>query len=134
MHIEKALFDKLFTAAVNAQKNAYAPYSNFKVGSAIITENDETIYTGCNVENRSNGATVCAERVAISDIIKTKGECKIKHLLVVSTTDKETIAPCGICRQTLVEFGPLTAHVYICDSKRGLVHETTLKDLVPLPF
>ena len=134
MQLSQDAFDELFNAAVKAQENAYAPYSNFKVGAAILTKNDSIIYTGCNVENRSNGVTVCAERVAVSDIIKRKKTCEIEHLLVVSTTEKETIAPCGVCRQTLVEFGNLDAMVYICDSKRGLVTTTTLKELVPFPY
>ncbi len=132
--IDKTLFDKMFSAALNSQKNAYAPYSKFKVGASIKLINDETIYTGCNVENRSNGATICAERTALTDIIKRTGECKIETLLVMSTTDNQTIAPCGICRQMLSEFGPLDAKVFICDSHRGLIAETTLKDLIPFPF
>ena len=128
------LFNKMFEKALEAQKNAYAPYSKFKVGASIKLIGDDEIYTGCNVENRSNGATICAERTAITDVIKRTGQCKIESVLVVSTTDKQTIAPCGICRQMLSEFGPLEAKVYICDSERGLVAETTLKELIPLPF
>lgn len=132
--ISQPLFDDMFLKAKEAQNNAYAPYSNFKVGAAIKLINDNTIYTGCNVENRSNGATICAERTALTDIIKRTGECKIEHLVVVTTTENQTIAPCGICRQMLSEFGPLEAKVYICDSERGLVSETTLKELIPYPF
>lgn len=94
-------YDILVKKAIEARENAYAPYSNFKVGASILTE-DGTIYTGCNVENASFGATNCAERTAIFKAI-SEGHRKIKAVAVVGS-DNEYTYPCGICRQVMVEF------------------------------
>ena len=88
--------DKLYKMALEAYENAYAPYSNFKVGAALETKSGK-IFTGCNVENVSYGLAVCAERIAIFKAV-SEGETEFKKLLVVANTDA-LYASCGACRQ-----------------------------------
>ncbi len=93
----------LLNAARAAQKNAYAPYSGVKIGAAILTESGE-IVTGCNVENASYGAAICAERAAV---VKAVSEGKTEFLAIAVTGNlKGPVWPCGICRQVLAEFAP----------------------------
>lgn len=96
-HTEQELID----AAADVRERAYAPYSNFKVGAAVETEDGE-IYTGCNVESASYGLTVCAERVAIWKGI-SRGVTKFGRIAVVVDTEELT-PPCGVCRQIIWEF------------------------------
>ena len=93
--------NNLVNAALQARENAFAPYSNFKVGAAVETA-DGKIYTGCNVENSTYGLTVCAERVALWKAI-SEGERKFKRIVVASATDHPA-TPCGACRQLLWEY------------------------------
>ena len=92
---------ELIAAAADVRERAYAPYSNFKVGAAVETENGD-IYTGCNVESASYGLTVCAERVAIWKGI-SRGVTKFGRIAVVVDTEELT-PPCGTCRQIIWEF------------------------------
>ncbi len=92
---------KLVEAAINVREKAHAPFSNFKVGAAILTNSGE-IFTGCNVENASYGLTMCAERVAIFKAI-SEGENEFEKIVVVADTDELT-PPCGACRQIIWEF------------------------------
>ena len=96
-HTEKELID----AATDVRERAFAPYSNFKVGAAVETE-DGDIYTGCNVESATYGLTVCAERVAIWKGI-SRGVTKFGRIAVVVDTEELT-PPCGVCRQIIWEF------------------------------
>lgn len=93
--------EELIKAATDARENAYAPYSNFRVGAAVEAENGD-IYIGCNVESASYGLTVCAERVAIWKGISV-GEKRFKQIAVVVDTEELT-PPCGVCRQIIWEF------------------------------
>jgi len=96
---------KLEAAAAKAMKNAHAPYSNFRVGSAILLSNGK-IYSGCNVENASYGMTNCAERTAIFSAVADLGP-KIEIQAVAVTNDQGVpCSPCGACRQVIYEFGP----------------------------
>lgn len=97
VHNEESLID----IAKEVRERAYAPYSNFKVGAAVETE-DGNVYTGCNVESASYGLTVCAERVAIWKGI-SRGETKFSRIAVVVDTEDLT-PPCGVCRQIIWEF------------------------------
>lgn len=97
--------NELEAAAAKVMKNAHAPYSNFRVGSAILLTNGR-IYSGCNVENASYGMTNCAERTAIFSAVAELGP-KIEILAVAVTNDKGVpCSPCGACRQVIYEFGP----------------------------
>lgn len=95
-------YDQLVQKAYEAMAFSYSPYSNFKVGAALLTESG-TVYTGCNIEIASYGATNCAERTAIFKAI-SEGEKVFKAIAVVSSS-KDYTFPCGICRQVIVEFG-----------------------------
>lgn len=98
--VPPALLDKLVEAAKSVRANAYAPFSNYHVGAAIATKGGR-IFTGCNVENSTIGATVCAERNAIGQMVAA-GEREPVAVAVV--TGDDGAAPCGICRQVLAEF------------------------------
>jgi cytidine deaminase len=97
--------ERLIEAAQAAAKNAYAPYSHFKVGAALLTAKRE-IFAGCNVENASYGMTNCAERTAIFSAIAHSGpKLEIRAVAVINANDVPC-APCGACRQVIYEFGP----------------------------
>ena len=93
----------LYKMALLVREKSYSPYSGHKVGAAILTT-DGKIYTGCNVENSSFGATVCAERVAVQKAVSEKGTITLKAVMVV-TSATPPWPPCGMCRQVLGEFG-----------------------------
>jgi len=121
--------EELVTAAKEARQNSYAPYSEFRVGAAIETD-DGQVFTGCNVESASYGLTVCAERVAIWKAI-SEGKHKIKNIAVVCDT-KELTPPCGVCRQIIWEFGgniPVTLA-----NLNGGRETVEMKDLLPRAF
>ena len=121
--------EELVTAAKEARQNSYAPYSEFRVGAAIETD-DGQVFTGCNVESASYGLTVCAERVAIWKAI-SEGKHKIKNIAVVCDT-KELTPPCGVCRQIIWEFGgniPVTLA-----NLNGGRETIEMKDLLPRAF
>jgi len=94
--------DKLIAEAKMAREKAYAPYSNFKVGAAVLTI-DGKIFTGCNVENSSYGLSICAERAAIFNAVSS-GYKEFTKIAVVTDSDTPS-SPCGACRQVIFEFG-----------------------------
>ena len=121
--------ESLIEAAMRVRENAYAPFSDFRVGSALETDDGEVI-TGCNVESASYGLTVCAERVAIWKAI-SQGKRKIKHIAVVADTEELT-PPCGVCRQIIWEFGgdiPV-----ILANLNGKTETVQMKELLPRAF
>ncbi len=120
---------RLEKAACKAAANSYSPYSNSRVGAAIITGSGK-IYSGCNVENASYGLCNCAERTAIFTAIAA-GEKRIEAVVVYTSTPKPT-APCGACRQVINEFGPDSIIISVCDSAERL--DTTIKALLPDSF
>lgn len=120
--------EELVLTAQGVLNNSYSPYSKFKVGAALETA--RFIYVGTNVENRSYGLTVCAERIAVFSAV-TNRETKFKRLALASAT-KEFITPCGACLQVLSEFC-LDLPIFLVNSE-GKVRKTSLKKLYPVPF
>ncbi|MDA3845050.1 MAG: cytidine deaminase [Vallitaleaceae bacterium] len=119
---------ELIKIAKEAMAHAYVPYSKFKVGAALLTR-DGKVFTGCNVENASFGATNCAERTAIFKAI-SEGERDFVKLAVVSHTDAFTY-PCGICRQVIAELLPEATLIF---SHKDETQELTLNDILPYQF
>ena len=114
-------------------ERAYAPYSNFKVGCGIVTE-DGQLYLGCNVENASYGLTLCAESGAISSMLADGGKC-IDAVVIVSHADKPC-TPCGACRQRLWEHGTAQTKVFLYTANStSQAHQVyNLAELLPQPF
>ncbi|GHU26377.1 cytidine deaminase [Spirochaetia bacterium] len=120
--------DELFHLAEEAAKNAYAPYSRFRVGAALRAE-DGTIYTGCNVENRSFGLTICAERSAVVQGV-SQGKRLFTALAIATPDSKTPVGPCGACRQVLSEFMAPDAPVRFAGSGPERI-DTTIGELYP---
>ena len=120
--------ERLVEAASAARDRAHAPYSQFKVGAAIL-DNEGRVHVGCNVENASYGLSVCAERHSIAAAVSAGVE-QIEALAVVTDTDPPS-APCGACRQVLVEFGDFPV---ILANPAGERRLTTVGDLLPDAF
>jgi cytidine deaminase len=120
---------KLIQRAKKARENSYSPYSNFKVGAALLGRSGN-IYTGTNVENSSFGLGVCAERLALLKAVSS-GEKDFSKIAIIAAGEKP-ITPCGLCRQALFEFSPDMK--VICSNLRGKVKRLTLKQLLPYPF
>jgi cytidine deaminase len=97
--------EQLLSAARAALNNAYAPYSHFRVGAALLTSQGK-VYTGCNVENASYGLTMCAERTAIFTAVAAEGGRMEIAAIAVCTDSDQACAPCGACRQVIFQFGP----------------------------
>lgn len=112
-----------------ARERAYAPYSKFAVGAALLADSGE-IFTGCNVENVSFGLTICAERVAVSTAVQA-GCRQFSGIAVVADTESPAI-PCGACRQFLAEFNPALA--IFCVGRGGVRRTWSLSELLPSPF
>ena len=129
--ISSAERDKLLSAARDALKRSYARYSKFRVGAAVLTDQDET-FTGCNVENASYGLTNCAERSAIFTAVReTKATRLSIRAVAVVTADEVACSPCGACRQVIFEFGENA--VVIFKGMQGY-QEMSITDLLPQSF
>ena len=121
--------DGLVAAAIAVRSRAYAPFSKFYVGAAIL-DNEGRVFSGVNVENSSYGLTICAERTAAGTAI-TAGA---KEFVAVAVATPGAAAPCGACRQFLYEFGPRCT-VLLVDSETGQVkHMAKLEELLPKGF
>ena len=116
----------LIQAAVRVRENAYACYSGFAVGAALLCE-DGSVFTGCNVENLSSGLGMCAERVAVGAAVSA-GKRAFRCIVIVSESD-EVISPCGACRQVLAEFNPGLA--VLAANLRGKTEQFSLEHLLP---
>jgi cytidine deaminase len=129
LELSQDQIDTLLTAAQGAMENAHAPYSDFHVGASVLYDDGEII-TGCNVENASFGATICAERTALAAGV-AKGKSVIKALCVSNKTDTK-ITPCGICRQVIWEFSQDVP--VICSNQNGDYKILTIGELLPHAF
>jgi cytidine deaminase len=121
--------DELIRAALDAQKRAYAPYSNFPVGAALRTASGG-IYQGANVENASYSLTICAERVAAAAAVAA-GEHDFTDVAIVS---RGGATPCGACRQFLAEFNPTLRVIMVDSEHQDHGFQSTLDDLLPNRF
>lgn len=133
--IKEDTIKQLINEALNARNYAYAPYSQFMVGAALITE-DDSVYTGCNVENASYGATNCAERTAIFKAV-SEGVRLIKAIAIVGGVkdgDMTYAYPCGVCRQVLREFSNPGDLVIIVAKNQDDYKTYSLEELLPESF
>ena len=126
---------QLALTAIKVMKNAYSPYSGYRVGAALLAESGR-VYSGCNIENASYTPTVCAERTAVFKAI-SEGERKFTMLAIAGGKDgiiDGTFPPCGVCRQVLAEFCLPDFPVVLVNSASGDFEMTTLGELLPLSF
>ena len=133
--MEQVMVEKLIDTAIEQLKFSYTPYSNFKVGAALLTKSGK-IYTGCNIENASYTPTNCAERTAFFKAV-SEGVRDFQAICIVGGKDgklTEYTAPCGVCRQVMMEFcDPETFQIILAVSK-DKYDIFTLKELLPLGF
>ena len=127
--IEPRIRQQLIDAALAARGRAYAPYSKFLVGAAVLAE-DGVITTGANVENASYGLTICAERVAVSAAVSAGA----RSLAAVAVVTSGGASPCGACRQVLAEFGSGMDVVLVDADDPTNIRTTTLDQLLPEQF
>ena len=123
-------FERLFKACKEVREQAHVPYSNFKVGAAFLTE-DNNIITGCNVENAAYPQSQCAEASAIGNLI-SQGYKSIKEVVVIGSGDL-LCSPCGGCRQRIREFASLNVKIHMCNES-GHMKTSTLEELLPDSF
>lgn len=127
--------EELIRFALEARKNAYVPYSGYTVGAALLTEEEE-IYTGCNIESASYGATNCAERTAIFKAV-SDGRTSFRAIAVVGSmkgkTPEDYAYPCGICRQVMKEFATHDFVILVAKSTSDY-REFLLDELLPYGF
>ena len=128
MELAKVTVDRLIEAARRAQAHAYAPYSNFPVGAAVLGT-DGRVFLGCNVENGSFGLTVCAERNAVAAALVAG----TRPAAVAVVVNGKAVAPCGACRQVLAEFDPAMP-VMLASATDGDQRVTALDALLPAAF
>ena len=125
--MKKEIFEKALLAALEVRKNAYAPYSNFAVGAAIVT-NDGTVFTGVNVENSSFGATNCAERTALFSAVAA-GYRDFEAIFIASNLSGKAVVPCGICRQVLADFNPEMRVILVNSETKEVEQDLLLSDI-----
>ncbi|WP_202261569.1 MULTISPECIES: cytidine deaminase [unclassified Alteromonas] len=122
--------NSLSQLAFQAQKNSHSPYSNFKVGAALITPTGD-VFSGCNVESAAFPLGQCAEATAIGNMV-SNGHKRISHI-VIASPNEDFCFPCGGCRQKIAEFAPDETQVTMV-TQSGEVHETTIGELLPNAF
>ena len=127
--IDEKEMDALLMEARKAAEMAYVPYSKFRVGAALLCK-DGSVVTGCNVENRSFGLSICAERNAIAAAI-CKGKIKFDGVAISTPDSAEPVGPCGACRQVLSEFMPPNTPIRFAGNGPDQV-DITIGDLIPL--
>lgn len=131
MKISKAV-EAAYKAALETRGHAHSPYSRFKVGAAVQIKGQKQAVTGCNVENASFGATICAERNALHRAVAEFGKIKPEFVVVV-TDESEATVPCALCLQVMAEFAADNMPVYL-GNEDGIQKSYTLKELLPHPF
>ena len=129
--MSESLAEILWRAARRARENAYAPYSRYRVGASVKARGADEIYIGCNVENASYGATVCAERVAVFAMIAAGG-AEPEMMALVTDGDPPAV-PCALCLQVLAEFGAPDLPI-VLGTPEGIRETVALRDLLPRPF
>ena len=133
--MDKKQIEEMIHLAIKQLEYSYAPYSNFHVGAALLAKNG-TYYTGCNIENAGYTATNCAERTAFFKAV-SEGVKEFQAICVVGGRDGVLTgyaAPCGVCRQVMMEFcDPKTFHVYVAKNPEDY-KEYTLEEMLPLGF
>lgn len=127
---KELIYKELIKKALEAKEFAYCPYSNYKVGAALLTRSGK-IYMGCNIENASFGATNCAERTAIFKAV-SKGDTDFVAIAIV-TSSNDFAKPCGICRQVIAEFMDDDA-IILCADKDGNYEIYTVGEMIPHAF
>ncbi len=135
MQMDKKLVEEMIRMAKNQMKYSYAPYSGFKVGAVLLTDDGE-FYTGCNIENAAYTPTICAERNAIFKAV-SEGHRKFSAICIAGGKDGVVAgytAPCGVCRQVMMEFCDPDMFNIILTAGDGSYKIYTLKELLPLGF
>ncbi len=130
LRLDEALAERLRAAALAARERAYAPYSEFKVGAAVLSQSGK-VYAGQNVENASYGLSICAERSAIFAMVAA-GERSLRAVAIATQAEKP-VAPCGACRQVLREFSAGDARILLVTTG-GQRAEHALRELLPFDF
>ncbi len=131
MKVSKAI-EAAYKAALKTRNHSHSPYSRFKVGAAVQVKGKSAAITGCNVENASFGATICAERNAIFAAVAEHGKIKPEFIVVVTGEDEATV-PCALCLQVLAEFAGDKMPIYL-GNEEGIQKSFTLNELLPQPF
>ena len=133
--MKREIFDRLFAAARDVRERSYAPLSRFRVGAALLAESG-AVYAGTNVEEAAFNATIHAEQAAVAQMVAAEGRGRITHLVVVggNSGDGKPCAPCGHCRQLLVEFADDAMAIVAAGPDGGIRLETTLGALLPHAF
>ncbi len=125
--------DKLILAANSARQSAHAPYSDHPVGAAVLSSSGN-IYSGCNIENAAYPLGMCAEAMAIANMVMAeKSDARI-DAIVISGPGKHLCSPCGGCRQRIREFADVETAIYVCDVEGNMMLETDLNELLPHSF
>jgi cytidine deaminase len=130
--IPSSKIDDLYGLANAVAENAYAPYSHFRVGAALLLE-DGSLVSGCNVENASYRLTTCAEQAAIASAVALHGPAIRIRAVVIANLNNAASQPCGGCRQTIHEFGSRLTEVFF-PAADGSLTRSTITDLLPHAF
>ncbi len=126
------LVEESFEVALKAQSHTHSPYSNFPVGACLKFHGDDKLYGGCNVENASYGATICAERTALVSAVANRGKQTIEFLTVMANTKSATY-PCALCLQVLGEFCEGDFPIYLSNAQ-GILKQMSFKEFLPHGF
>ena len=130
--IDEAVIAKAYQCALEARQHSHSPYSHYAVGAAVKSRTSERIFGGCNVENASYGASICAERSAILSLVSNEGLTTLDFVLVVTEDDPPEV-PCAQCLQVMAEFATPDMPVYLANTT-GIDRVLSFSELLPHPF